>query len=207
MKKLTALALVLVMVLSLAACGLSKEDVSHRWSMIDYYSEENARENLEAFGFYDSEIALADLTTIGAVRYLTFTQDGKYSYKYDDAATEELLVKYYDAFIANLYQNRASLVDDYSEDIMGDDVTAEDFQDFYAYMFDCETYEDMLHALASDTFDFTDTDETGTYKIEGGKIAMSVNGTETPETVGIKIDGTTLTVTYADGDEVYTLAD
>lgn len=207
MKKYIALLLVLVLVLSLSACGLSTKDLAHKWVMIDNYTEDGARENLEAFGFYENEVALADLTCIGAVRYLTFGSDGTYSFIYDEEETHEKLVAYYDSFITNLYNNKDKLVDDYTAEVIDELSDEETFKEFYAYMFSCETYEALLDALADDTFDFTDTTEQGTYKLAGKTVVLYENGGSDGATIGVALEGNTLTITYTDGTEVYTLAD
>lgn len=207
MKKYIALLLALVMVLTLTACGLSTKDLAHKWVMMDNYTEDGARENLEAFGFYEEEIALADLTCIGAVRYLTFGTDGTYSFIYNEEETHEKLVAYYDNYITNLFNNRDKLVDDYGADVIDELSDEETFKEFYAYMFSCETYEALLDALADDTFDFSEANEQGTYKLTGDTVILYENGGSDGATIGVALEGNTLTITYTDGTEVYTLAD
>ena len=207
MKKYIALLLALVMVLTLTACGLSTKDLAHKWVMMDNYTEDGARENLEAFGFYEEEIALADLTCIGAVRYLTFGTDGSYSFIYNEEETHEKLVAYYDNYITNLFNNRDKLVDDYGADVIDELSDEETFKEFYAYMFSCETYEALLDALADDTFDFSEANEQGTYKLTGDTVILYENGGSDGATIGVALEGNTLTITYTDGTEVYTLAD
>lgn len=206
MKKYIALALVLVMVLTLSACGLSKDELCHRWTMMDNFDEDEARETLAAYGFYDEEIALADLNSIGAVRYLTFTKDGNYSYSYDEAASTAKMVTYYDNLLTTIYNNLDSLVEIYGEGVK-DEYTEEEFKDLYAYIYDFETYDDLLNAMAEDTFDFSDAGEKGTYKISGSKVTMYVNGTGDGEYVNCTIENNTLTVRYTNATEIYTLAD
>lgn len=207
MKKYIALLLALVMVLTLTACGLSTKDLAHKWVMMDNYTEDGARENLEAFGFYEEEIALADLTCIGAVRYLTFGTDGTYSFIYNEEETHEKLVAYYDNYITNLFNNRDKLVDDYGADVIDELSDEETFKEFYAYMFSCETYEALLDALADDTFDFSEANEQGTYKLTGDTVILYENGGSDGATIGVALEGNSLTITYTDGTEVYTLAD
>lgn len=207
MKKYIALLLALVMVLTLTACGLSTKDLAHKWVMMDNYTEDGARENLEAFGFYEEEIALADLTCIGAVRYLTFGTDGTYSFIYNEEETHEKLVAYYDNYITNLFNNRDKLVDDYGADVIDELSDEETFKEFYAYMFSCETYEALLDALADDTFDFSEANEQGTYKLTGDTVILYENGGSDGATIGVALEGNTLTITYTDGTEVYTMAD
>lgn len=207
MKKYIALLLALVMVLTLTACGLSTKDLAHKWVMMDNYTEDGARENLVAFGFYEEEIALADLTCIGAVRYLTFGTDGTYSFIYNEEETHEKLVAYYDNYITNLFNNRDKLVDDYGADVIDELSDEETFKEFYAYMFSCETYEALLDALADDTFDFSEANEQGTYKLTGDTVILYESGGSDGATIGVALEGNSLTITYTDGTEVYTMAD
>ena len=79
MKKFTrifALALVLVLSVSLL-CGCNdNESIQGTWISVTVDDKEDTRDFLESLEFFDEEIALMDLNTMKTVQKLEFREDG-----------------------------------------------------------------------------------------------------------------------------------
>lgn len=212
MRKITALVLALVMLLALSACGTSQTLealTSTRWSTIEYLTEDEAMEFLEAMDFYESEIALADLNSIGAVKTLEFTAEKTYRFAYDVELTKERTRAYLDGFISTLAANRDQLTGDYNE-AFGVDVAAmteEEFKTFYAELFGSADYDELLDYLTACFYNYDvlgEDLETGTFTLTSDKINCTTAGETEEEYLEYALTDTTLTLTYSDAVEVYT---
>ena len=207
-KKLIALLLAVVMIFSLCACG--GPDLSPlygTWTLVEYVDEETATGMLQSLDFYDSEIALADLSGVGVVKYATFNEDGTYSLSYDYDSTYAMMLMYFDNLMNTLYEQRASLTQDYGEPIM--DMSKEDFLLAYAELFGLASYDELLVLYADNCLNYdvlAEGSETGTFKPGSAKdeILCSVDGIGAEEILRFEVSGTTLTLIYSDGTEVYT---
>ena len=236
MKRIFAVMAAAVLALSMAACGgnaeeqessvsvssaaedLRAEDVEKikgqlvgTWVVYDYVPSDNVSALLDYFSFTEDEIAFADLSGMGVACTVKFTEDGKYSYAYDKEETVKSVKAYYDGFITKLYENAGKLTAVYGEDVLNRCADLETFRAFYAYMFDKETYDDMLSAMAADSLDYDAMGgplEEGRYTISlDGTLAMTADGSSQTYTVAYEFGDESLKLTYADGEETYIRAE
>ena len=209
-KKIIALLLACVMLVSLCGCGLLGPDLEPlygTWTLVEYLDEDTALTMLESLDFYESEIALADLTSVGLVKYATFSEDGNYSLIYNEEESRQLMHNYFDQLITTLYEGRDALVLDYGNEIK--DLTEEEFKQGYAELFGLSTYDELLAMYVENCFDYSvlqDASETGTF--EGGhaqdEILCKVGGVGEEEVLRFSLENGELHLIYSDGEEVYT---
>ncbi len=179
-----------------------------KWVMTEEIPKESVADLLTYFNFTDEEKALAELTGMGIACVVRFTEDGRYSYEYDFAATVESVKAYYDRFISRLFDKRGELTATYGDDVLERCPTIEEFRAFYAYMFNKESYEAMLEAMAAESLDYQyleGTLETGRYTVSlDGTLNLTADNSSTTYTVGYEFGENTLKLIYSDGDETYT---
>ena len=210
MKKALILVLTAAMLIGcLCGCsllgGVKLDELVGTWTITMEDTEEEAMALLENIEAYDEEIALADLDSLEYVQVVKFYDDKSYSFGYDVDGTMACVRDYYDRFFDNLYNGRANLSGLYEVDIAN--LTRADFQQFYAELYGCADYEDMLDWFAQIAYDYEALEElweTGTFTISGDHIMCTITGTTKEEALGVEVDGNTLTLTYIDGVEVYT---
>ena len=158
--------------------------------------------------FTPEEIALADPASLYYTEALTFNADKTYSLS--DRADEARVnaIAFFDGLIATIYDNLDSLESVYGEGASADFVSLEDFQDFYAYLFELDSYREVLELFADETYEYSAFgEETGTFTAETDTIHFTVSGASESEYVDYLLSGNTLTVTYAeDAISVYTRA-
>ena len=212
MKRIISLTLALLLSLALCGCGNSKTMealTGNTWCTTEYLSEQEAAELLENMDFYESEIAMADLSAVGAAKILEFSGDKTYRFLCDAEATRAMARNYLDDFISTLARNRAQLTGDYNE-AMGVDVAAmteEEFKVFYAELFGSADYPELLDYLAANFFDYSSIPEileSGTFSLSDERIFFIPEGETEEVYVEHVLTDSTLTITYADGVEVYT---
>ncbi len=213
-KKAAALLLAILLIASLAACGedstQSKMDaLVGTWKMNEYFDADNTKDMLEYFGFDDEELEYADLEGVYLVKLLILNEDKSYSMEYDVAASEAALRNYVDSYINDLYEQKDNLTDIYGEDIVECE-SIEDFQSFYAWLYDYDTYEEYLDAVIegmSEGMELSDNvNETGVYQVKDDTLEMKVDGESEYEYVDYAISGNQLTIEYSNVTEVYTKA-
>lgn len=211
-RKIFALILALAMGFALSACGNDETLetlASGRWSTVEYFDQKDAADILRTMDFYESEIAMAELDTLGVVKVVEFTAEKTYRFGYDVEATKALVREYLDGFIHTLAANRDKLVEDYS-DFAGVDVAAmteEEFLAFYAGLFGSADYPEVLDYLSSVFFNYDvlgEDLETGTFTLTSDRINCTMTGDTKEEYLEYVLTDTTLTLTYSDMVEVYT---
>lgn len=211
MKKCTKILSLVMAALMIAAlfCGCESEEkkieaLAGTWYMTTSDPESEAMTLLENFDFYAEEIACVDLTTLESVKIVKFTTEKTYLFAYDAAGTEACTRAFFEGAFDAMYENRASLSSLYDVDF--ESASKEEFLQFYADLYGAADYSELVDALVDNSYDFdalSEPWEEGTYSIEGGIIAMTILGESAAETLKYSIEGDTLTLTYADGVEVY----
>ena len=208
MKKFTrifALALVLVLSVSLL-CGCNdNESIQGTWIAVTVDDKEATRDFLESLEFFDEEIALMDLNTMKTVQKLEFREDGTYEMGIDADGCREAMEEFFDGMMEALYNGRASLTEVYGEEIAT--LSKEEFNQFYAELFGCETIEEFKSVFASEVVDFDgieEDNETGKYNAAMGTIYFTKDGASEAETAPYEIKGGKLKVDFADVDVEYT---
>jgi len=86
-------------------------------------------------------------------------------------------------------------------------MTQDGFNQFYVDLFGAESYDALIDSFVESSFDYSvlsKTLEEGTFRIRLKDIYKTPDGKTEEESMGFSIDGNTLTLTYLDGDEVYT---
>lgn len=212
MKKTILFLLVLAMVLlTFSGCGPSTaekiEALSSVWKTTVDDSKDTAESLLEAIDAYPEEVALADLYSLESVKVVEFTTDRTYRFAYDVEGTRECVKDFFESYFDALYEGRSTLNAAYETTF--DDMTKTDFQQFYADLYECASYREMIEKMADNAYDYEDLAEdweTGTYTLKGKKIMCTITGEVMAEALGYAIEGNTLTLTYSDGVEVYTKA-
>lgn len=208
MKKMIALALVLVMLCALCGCesnAQKMEALCGRWEMVTYLDAETAQSALELLEFYPEEIALADLNSMGLVMTVEFTQDGNYEFAFDMDGSLEFMANYYTDVMEDLYNAREQLTGTYGTEIV--DMDLQGFQQFYAELFGLTDFNALIQYFLDTSLDYEymqQTVEVGTFRIASNTILCTIAGEDEAESMGYSIEGNTLTLTYVNGEEVYT---
>ncbi len=211
MKKMkTFVALLLVAVLMaglLCGCdsGAKMQELAGVWMMDMQETEETARELLDLIDAYDEEIALADLNSLRFVAGVEFTLEGEYRFFYDADAICAYVEEFFDGYFNDLYEGRTTLNDAYGVDFSA--MTKEEFQQFYAELYNQTDYASLLAALVDTSYDYealSQDYETGTFKVVGDRLLCTTTGETTAEYLPYKIEGTTLTLSFSDSVQVYT---
>lgn len=150
------------------------------------------------------EIALVDLNTLqmstcveyGAGTYRIFINPDVFR---DDV--EEFLTGAFES----MYENRVELNALYGEDFAA--MSEGEFQQYYADLYGFGNFTDLMDTFVASGFDYATIEqdaEKGTYRIEGEKILRTIDGTTEEQYMNYRIDGDTLTLIYADFQEVFT---
>lgn len=207
--KILLLALVAVMVMGLfSGCETTQqkiEKLAGTWTMTADDSEEQAQALLENIDLYEEEIAFVDLASLDYVQIVEFDTNQNYRFAYDAAATQACVRAFFESAFDALYENRAALSDIYDTEF--DQMDKNAFQQFYAKLYGMDDFSKMLDEMAAGAYDYdalAEDWETGTFTISHGKIMCTITGESTAEALEYAIKGDTLTLTYADGVEVYT---
>ena len=207
MKKVISIVLAFVMLCSLTACdlgGASMEQLCGQWQMTVYQDGDTAETVLTNVDFYPEEIALVDLQSLGCVMVVEFNEDKTYKYFFDIDATKEAVRTFFEGVMDDLYEGRQTLSASYQQDLSG--MTKDGFNQFYVDLFGAESYDALIDSFVESSFDYSvlsATLEEGTFRIRLKDIYKTPEG-KSEESMGFSIDGDTLTLTYVDGDEVYT---
>ena len=206
MKRLFAICLLLAMALSLfAGCDMlasPMDAVAGTW--IGVMDDDEAQLVLESVDMYPEEIALADLDSLKVVKKVTFNEDKTYSFGYDADATWQCVYDFYAGFFADLYENRGQLSALYETDMEA--MTEEEFGLFYASMYGAADLESLITGFTDDCYDYADLSvpyETGVFKFESGDMLCRIDGEVKYEKLGYDVEDNQLTLTFADGKEVY----
>lgn len=208
MKKLVSMILVVVMLCSLTACdlgGASMEQLCGKWEMTVYQDADTAETVLTNLDFYPEEIALVDMESLACVMIVEFNEDKTYRYYFDIDATKEAVRTFFETVMDDLYTGRETLSASYQQDMSG--MTRDGFNQFYVDLFGAESYDALIDSFVESSFDYTVLSqplEEGTFRIRLKDIYKTPDGKTEEESMGFSIDGDTLTLTYLDGDEVYT---
>ena len=212
MKKVLILVLTAAMLIScLCGCsllgGVKLDELVGTWSITMEDTEEEARALLDNIQAYEEEIALADLDSLEYVQVVKFYEDKTYSFGYDADATWQCVYDFYAGFFANLYENRGQLSELYGQDMSV--MTEEEFGLFYASMYGAADLESLITGFTDDCYDYAALSvpyETGVFKFESGDMLCKIDGEVKYERLGYDVEGNELTLTFADGREVYVKA-
>lgn len=208
MKKIITLFLALILLCSLlTACGGGTDvDLSGTWEAVYYYDSESVLAELENLDFYEEEIALMDLSTMGFCEVLQLNADMTYTLGCDAIRSRELVEEFYQAAFADLYENREQLQDIYEEDFVS--MTEDEFRLFYANMYGASTFESLMYMFAGTADDYAhleEGNEAGTYRVMLNRIFFTVDGSTEEEYVTFTLgeDGA-LTLEFTDSTVTYT---
>ena len=210
MKKIIALGLAIMLLLGmLSGCGKADElemsAVAGAWVTVKADTAEEATALLESIEAYEEELALADVNSLEYVKVACFMENGSYYLGYDVEGTKACVRDFYDRYFNALYEGRSTLNDLYSETF--DEMTLEEFLQCFAEIYGRESYAQLLDSLAEGAYDYASLEEpteTGTFHISGQDLMCTVTGTNVEEALGAAVAEGVLTLTYADGVEVYT---
>lgn len=207
MKKAVVFALTAVMLaglLSGCAFGTSLEDIAGTWERTVDDTEEQALVLLENIDFYPEEIACADLTSLDYIHTVEFTTDGVYRFCVEAEGTRFCVKEFFRGVFEALYENRAGLGAAYGTDFTP--MTMEEFCLFYAELYGCGDYEELLELLAENAYDYTTFDtplEQGTCRMSGGMLYCIIDGETLEESMGFELEENSLTLKFADTAMVF----
>lgn len=202
------LKLILILALAMAllcGCGggISAEELAGEWNMTVISPEEDVTYLLDSMDLYTEERAFVDMGSMSYVLAANFTADGSYSFVYDVEANKACVRDFYEGVITALYDNRAELTSLYGDEVV--DMTREAFDQFYADAYGMADLAALMDGLVEYAYDYealAEPLEEGTFTIVGSNLMCTVDG-ET-SSIGFALEGDTLTLTYVDGEEVYT---
>lgn len=169
--------------------------------MVKQADKELTLKLLENSDLYEEEISLVDMTSLRYVKQVTF-QSSHYSFGFAESETRAYLKNFYRGVIDALYEGHTSLEGIYG--VTFGQMSKEAFQQFYADMYGAANYNALIETLAGNAFNYDKYFEIGTYSIQGSNLKCSITGEIETESLGFKIKGDTLTLTYANGVDVYT---
>lgn len=200
------LALTLAIVL-LTGCGggVTAADLAGDWHMTIPCPQEDATYLLDAMDLYAEERTFVDLGSLDYVLKATFAEDGSYSFVYDVEANKVCVREFYEGVMTALYDNRAELTGLYGEEVTA--MTRDEFNQFYADIYSVASYEFLMTNLVDYAYDYEalgEPIEVGTFKIVGSNLMCEPTDGNEAGSIGFQLDGDTLTLSYSDGDEVYT---
>lgn len=206
MKKFIAIALSLILALGLFAGCESTQDkidaVSGYWVATLPESEDLTLQILENMDMYEEEIALIDTGALCFVQTLTLNADGTYSYSLDVDGTKACVKEFFEKAFDALYEDRTQLNQVYETEF--DEVTREEFDAFYAGLYELDTLDDVIANFADIAYNYEDFGvyEDGTFTIRGKFIVMTCEESGTGN-LGYTLDGDSLELVYSDGTENY----
>lgn len=210
-RKLMLLVLAVAMLACMTAGCESTQDkidaLAGSWTMVTDDTESQALILLENIDFYEEEIALVDMTALDYVKRVEFTTGMTYRFVVDADGTKTCVREFFEGVFNSLYENRAALNEVYGMEF--DPMTREQFEQFYADLYEYADFTAMLDEFAGNAYDYEAFDEpleTGTYTIVGDQIMCTMTGDSRAESLGYGISGDRLTLTYSNDVEVYTKA-
>ena len=213
LKKLLCLTLAVLMVGCIFAGCETTEDKMNAlcgtWYRVDNCSEDLAKSVLENMDLYEAEIACADLKSMKLLYVATFNMDGTYSFATDTTKSVEYVRQYLASVFDAMYENRASLnasYADYAVDFAP--MSKEEFQQFYADLYQETDFATFLDNRAADAFYYGDPYETGKFYIKDNAMMMTEDPDEGElpkgeESLPYTIDGISLTLRYSDATHIY----
>ena len=206
MKRLLCLVLVGFLVVGmLTGCESNEkkmEALMGQWMIRSALDSELAKLSLSNIDLSEEEIALVDLDTLQMCTYVEYGL-GTYRIFVDQDVFKNDVEAFLTGAFDNMYDNRMELNDLYSEDFSL--MSRGEFQQYYADLYGFGNFTDLMDAFVEGCFDYSTLEqdaETGTYHIEGEKILRTIDGTSKEEYMNYQIDGDTLTLIYAEYEEV-----
>ena len=203
MKIILSLTLALVLLCGCSGSSVTAEDLAGQWTTIAPCSQEDADYLMDYMDLYPEERAFVDISTMSYVLTANFGADGSCSFAYEAEANKACVRKFYEGVMDALYENRAQLSDLYGADTAA--MSREEFDALYAELYYQDSFETLMNELVNGAYDYDVLSEPlaeGTFKIVGENLMLTADG-ET-SSIGLALDGDTLTLTYIDGTEVYT---
>lgn len=206
-KILTLVLTVLLAVSMLTACESVEEKyaaLAGTWIMIEQDSEEQAMVLLENIDLYEEEIALADKNSLQYAWTFEFDTEGNICQTQPVEENKALVREFYTGVFNAFYENRTTLDDLYEDDLSA--MSQEEFEQFYATLYGFETFEELIDQFTENAYKYDEwTDlRKGTFTFNGDKLEIIDTVEIGTYHIGYKVEGNTLTLTYADGVEVYT---
>ena len=208
MKRVLCVALTLVMLLALTGCfGLKMEEVVGVWETKLPDTEVQAEALLLNVEAYEEEIALADLSSLEYVKVAEFREDKMYEFRVDAEGTKVCVRSFFESYFDALYEGRTTLNEAYG--ITFDEMTEEEFKQFYVDMYGCESFDSMLDIFTENAYDYVALEEPldeGIFSLKGDRIdCVSLGDGESGE-IEVVISGENgerMMLTYSDGVENY----
>lgn len=209
MKRITKIVCVLLAMLmamsALCACESTEDKyaaLAGTWRMVEQDSEEQVMVLLEGIDLYEEEIAVVDKTTLRYAWIYEFDTAGNFRQADDIPATKDCVREFYTGMFQDLYDNRAGLGALYEQDFAA--MSQDEFHLFYANLYGFETFDALIDQFVENAYFYDEwTDyRNGTFTFDGDLLDIQ-DGAKT-YTLGYKIEGDTLTISYSDGEEVYT---
>ncbi len=199
-KRILATLLAMLLLLGMTACD-SILNSKNQKALVGYWkdgiqcTEEENRKTLENLDFYEDEIALCDLSATNYLHYyVRFNEDGTFEDGIDFNSTKTSMMAYLSEYcFPRMYEGRAELGDLYGVDLTV--ATEDEFKQFYADLYEKETYYDLLVYLSEVASDYTS--DAGTYRVKGDKIYFTEDGEEEYATFELN-EGVDLTIQYND---------
>ena len=192
----------------LTACSARKaEDITGIWALEAQDTQVQAQALLLDVEAYTEELALADLDSLKYVKVAEFCEDGTYQFRIDAQGTKACVRSFFDGYFQALYEGRATLNEAYN--MTFDEMTREEFLQFYADIYEKENYQVLLDDFAETAYDYEglSVPTRGTYKVTGGLVRCTKDGAGEASTLKAERSGENgeyLILTYSDGEEIYT---
>ena len=211
MRRVLSLLLAISVIALLTACsGMKVEDVAGTWKMEASDTALQAEALLRDVDAYEEELALADLNSLKYVKVAEFREDGTYQFRVDAQGTKDCVRSFFEGYFRALYIGRSTLNEAYNTTF--DDMTEEEFRQFYAQLYAVESFSALVDALTETAYDYQSLEkpmEKGTFTLRGDLIRCTIEGKSESSAIKAVLLGENaeqLKLTYSDGEEVYTRA-
>ncbi len=181
------------------------DDLAGTYVTQDYVDAETTEGLLTDYDFYTEEIALVDLNSLYAPRYVEFDTDKNYTFYYDAQGFRQNVEAFLRQAFESMYAGRDQLSAVYDVDFSA--MSLAEFQSYYAELYSQPSFDELIRMLSDDAYDYDyvaqDT-EVGTFTIEEDKILCTISGHINAEAMGYKLSGDTLTLTFTNSVQTYT---
>lgn len=207
-KRIVSVCLMAILLLGIfSGCGVDSgklDALVGTWTTHVDEEEEYILEVLTFFELYEDEIALVETTGMQLVKVVEFHADRTYSFRYDGEGTRAAVRSYLEGVFQTLYEKREQLDALYEASFAL--YSQEAFQQFYAALYEKESFDALLDSMADEVYDYTVLDqpyETGTFKLLGNRIYCTKTGETEANYLEYTVTDTALELVYLEGSEVY----
>lgn len=186
----------------------SQEELLGLWEIVEYRPDESVHSLLESIDFYEEEIALIDLSSLAFQRTLILTENNRYYMGYDPEDSVQYAQVFFESVFEDLYTERKTLEAVYDIDLASMD--KDTFLDFYAEMYEADSFDILVANWIDNLFYYTDDEyafaylDEGTYSIDSNRLHLQSDTDSESFNVSFKLDSNYLYLSDPNTQRTYT---